>query len=140
MGSRYREESGAYSIASPQQHIIPLKIKARKNTTQITSELYQAHNSGPLVKQAIPSSPISIMDNSQQKISNQEPMNLTQQIRKVNKIQIKKRFNFPESLLLEGKKHQSEGNTKKSLEKFLEYIKIQPLDFNIHYQIGLLYL
>ena len=67
-------------------------------------------------------------------------MNLTQQIRKVNKIQIKKRFNFPESLLLEGKKHQSEGNTKKSLEKFLEYIKIQPLDFNIHYQIGLLYL
>ena len=51
-------------------------------------------------------------------------MNLTQQIRQVNKLQIKKRFQYPDSLIADAKKLHSEGDLSKALEKYIEFIKV----------------
>jgi tetratricopeptide (TPR) repeat protein len=104
-------------------------------------------------------SPISILDNNTQflrqmtadnqqiqKQDSQNSMNLTQQIRKTNKIQIRKRFQqesqqeqFPEILITQAKKLLEQNEQGQALEKFLEYIKVQPLDSKIHFEIGVLY-
>ena len=69
--------------------------------------------------------------------------NLTEQIRKVNKIQIKKRFKeslLPEkSLVKEAQELIKQNLLNEALEKLLEFIKLQPLNVEIQFQIGNLY-
>lgn len=43
-------------------------------------------------------------------------------------------------MISEAKKYHSEGDFHKALERYLEFIKIQPLDFQAHYQIAVIYL
>ena len=54
--------------------------------------------------------------------SNNFKMSLTDQIRKVNKIQVKKRFKRNVECLGEARELQRKGMTQEALDKFLEYI------------------
>jgi len=75
-----------------------------------------------------------------------KPINLTEHIRKANKIQIKKRFEqesqnacSPDSILNQANKLFDENYLSKALKKYLEYIKLEPLDVEVHQRIGMIY-